>query len=183
MTNKKGLLPFVLVFAWCWAGSAWSYMIDDSNAGALDGTDVGMLDMLIAQDGRQGNPRREIDWANQFLDPDIDRRSGWKTEDVSYFKTDDSNVFAFELVNGPGYYIIKNAQRVALFENNESYDWGVFDVSALEGRFNLGDRRDMTISHVTQFGDTPTNVAEPGSIALLGFGLLGLVLVRRHGVA
>jgi len=176
ITRKILLLGMFLMFGL--VNSAWSYVINDTSSGVLNGTDVGVLDLFIAEDAKQGNTRKEIDWANGYMDSDINRRSGWKEEDVKYFETNVSDVYAFELVATSGYYVVKNAKRVALFQNLNSLDWGVFDASVLSDGIKL-PRNKMTISHVTQFG-IPTGVPEPSSIALLGFGLVGLFWARRQ---
>ena len=157
--------------------SAWSYVINDSSAGALNGADVGVLDLFIVEDAKLGNPTAEISWANDYIDPDINPASGWKKEGVEYFETNDSNVYAFQLMSMPEFYIVKNAKRIALFRNLGNLNWGVFDVSSLSAGMKLPDDEDP-ISHVTQFGGH-VSVPEPGSIALLGFGLVGLFWARR----
>lgn len=160
-------------------GAAWSYVIDDSNAGINNGTDIGALDLILGQDDKKNGIAAEINWVNGILGSSYDESDTVKTEDVAYYSTNSEGVFAFELANGPGYYLIKNARRTALFENVNNYSWGVIDVSQLIGRWNIKDDDDMEISHVTEFGETPQNVSEPGSIALLGLGLIGLAVTRR----
>jgi hypothetical protein len=174
MKNTLIKLTLALTLSIGAASTAWSYTI-------TGGIDVGAADNFMQEAEKAGNPTDELAWANIFLDPDVSY-SDIKAEDVDYYvTTEDSSVFAFELSSAPGFYIIKNATRMALFENLDNYSWGVFDIGYLSSDMKLPDNDDgWTISHVTEFGDTPSNVSEPGSIALLGLGLLGLAAARKR---
>ena len=176
ITFKK--LCFTVLLSLGLSAPAWSIVINDSAAGSYNGSNVGLLDSLLGQGNQLGNPTNELAWVNSILNPDSTTWSGIKTEDVAYFKTDTVNIFAFLLDSEPGYYLIKNATKVALYENNNSYGWGVFDLSALSSGLNLSATDDLVISHVTEFGET-THVAEPHTFLLLGLGLLGLAYSRR----
>ena len=105
---------------------------------------------------------------------------------------DTGDIFAFNLNGDPfladtDYFIIKNTNKWALFENLANVDWGVFNINAeviggnwagdLTG-FNLGNG-EFTISHVTEFVG-PASVPEPSISALLGIGLLGMIGVSRR---
>jgi len=69
-----------------------------------------------------------------------------------------------------------------LFENFEETGWGVIDLNAImninsAGDFNAVQIEDI-ISHVGSIGGT-TPVPEPGTIVLLGAGLIGLAFYGR----
>ena len=172
------------ILAMMLASTAVAYEIH-TDSGTVD---VGGLDILQAQTQMtsSANPAAEEAWAEEVLGIDLDF-GGVKTETVSYFMTDTFNVIAFELFSDPGYYIIKNARWFALFENTAELGWGVLDISPLADAFNLtwgcqsedGDC-EFTISHVTEFSSTVTQVSEPGSMLLMLLGALGLLVSRRR---
>jgi hypothetical protein len=142
------------------------------------GTDVGGVDSFIAEGDMLGNPTDELAWINSL--PGLSGLSfATQTENVDYFYTDMAYVFAFQLQSAsPGYFLIKNAQRVALYQNAAAMDWGVFDVRQLSSALNLPSD-DFQISHVTEVSGSDVNVPEPSVLALLGLGLIGIYTVRR----
>ncbi len=172
--NKKTLMSAVLALA-C-SGSASALMIVD---GPYAGTDVGSLDTQVAQADKVNGQAAELAYV-QSVFPD----ATWdlKTETVDYYFTDPmtANIIAFQLAAtpAPDYFLIKNAQRMALFENVDDLAWGVVDVDLLVGQWNLGaGQKDLTISHVSEFqgsGGSSVGVPEPGTLALLAGGLLAL---------
>lgn len=162
------------------SSTSLAYVITDS--GSLNGTDVGGLDgvLSITSTLANSNPTTETTWVNSVLGGTPGLQYSVKDEDVSLHNTDGSNVFAFSLSEEPGYYLIKNAKAWALMSNAASLEWGVFQLADLEPLFDKnsnGKLDDWVISHVIQFS---VEVSEPGSIALVGLGLAGLVFSRRR---
>ena len=54
--KTKRLLQIGLILASGFAMPSWAIYIDDSSAGSLDGTDVGLVDTFLAEAEKAGNP-------------------------------------------------------------------------------------------------------------------------------
>ena len=167
--------PVVLAFVMliCAMPATAGLMVD---GGPYDGTDVGSIDDYIDETGNLPGDQAEIDWVNDILGPSYTELT--KGGAVDWYNTTLENVIAFELLSGPGYYLLKNAQLQVLFENLSAVDWGVIDLVDISGNINLGD--EMQISHVSEFGTGTTEVPAPGALGLLAAGLLGMVAAVRR---
>jgi hypothetical protein len=177
----KLVIPLILAIA---SSNSWAILI---MGGPSNGVNVGALDPLLAQEfhrGTGGNPAGEEAWAEGILG--IDLTFDGKDETVNIYDTDTTNVRAFSLSFGPGYFLLKNSTYRALFTNLASINWGVIDTSLLNSGFNLNG---TTISHATQFngnddpgpdpGPGPGTIPLPGTVLLLGMGLMALRFARR----
>jgi hypothetical protein len=181
------------LFALALASQAQANLI--ISGGPFNGTDVGSLDTFVASItdgaftatyGPGGGEQNELDWINDATGESyagID-----KEENVDWYNVTDNgantNIIAFQLTSGFGYYLVKNAASLrVLFLNNVDYLWGVFDTTPFgglgpRGELNLGS--DMQISHVSGAGTPTVTVAEPGVLSLLALGLLVFGISRRR---
>ena len=149
---------------------SWAVMI---TSGPDTGTNAGAIDTFMAEAAKVGSTTNEEIWVNNILGT-TGLNYTVSPQNVSYYSTDVTDVFAFSLTTQPSYYLIKNSTQMALFQNLSALDWGVIDASLLSGGINLPSGG-YTISHVTHFGGGNGTVPEPGVAALLGIGLLGMI--------
>lgn len=126
----------------------------------------------------------ETAWVNDVLGTSFDSNSYEvdKTENVLATKVNENNAYgAFEFDVAPAYFLIKDGAGENdthwLFKNEDSLNWGVVNLEELFG--NSWNSYSYTISHVTQFG-IGVPVPEPGTIALMTTGVIGLFAARRR---
>lgn len=169
--------------------NAAALMVTDTSSAYFE-TDVGEIDTLISQIGKNdlndlltgtglggSSTAAETYWAESVLGAGVDLTYSGKIESVGYLSTDQAGVFAILLPSDPGYYILKNANFWGLFDNSADTGWAVFDTSAMDDGFRLGD--DFEISHLTSF-DSVSPVPVPASLPLLASTLLFFAWMRRR---
>jgi len=167
MMKIKTML-FSALLAFSVSGGAFAYTI-------AGGTDVGGTDTFIASINglSPSNPATEADWASSVVGTTL--TFAGKSEPASFQVTlEDAGIVAFQLMTTPSYFLLKDARTHVLFKNEPNMDWGVFRLLDY-----FKDKEDLQLSHLTEFNGGTVTVPEPGTLGLLGLGILGLLTVRR----
>lgn len=202
-TNLRWLAVPIVVLT---CSPAWGVLITGS---PYAGIDAGSVDSLIGW-GRTNNSDLSTELAlfNYFTGKTYDLASteqicSSNAEcDAIIYGTNSVGTYAIGLPEEPAYYLIKTGagsskSRSALlyacdgsdqpggndcdhfvFQNLGSLAWGVFNFGDLG--FSGSVESIQKIGHVDQFYGDTTTVPEPGTISLLGAGLLGLAMLRRR---
>lgn len=158
------------IFAMGCSTAAFGYSI-------TGGTDVGGLDTWVAQTtqsdiGNSGDSTVKA-WVENQLGFAVSYEGKTDPIDVVY-SVEDAAIAILSLFSSPDYFLVKDSKTYVLFSNNGSLDWGVFK---LGDYFKDGK---VQLSHVSEFNGNTVTVAEPGTLALLGLGLLGLLIGRSR---
>ncbi len=172
---KNLLISFALLLSLAAAPQSWAVVLTSGEGYA--GTWVGNVDTIVAQDNSltSSTAYEEQLYVESVLGSSVYYTG--RTQPVDWYYTDTANTIAFSLWTGPGYYVVKNDNVWILMENLISDFWGVLDLGGF--MTDLAGGGSISISHVTEFNGH-YEVSEPGSLALLGIGLLGFALVIRR---
>jgi hypothetical protein len=179
---KRSLLVLIALFSLLlFSGPAWSLVIQGTSI------QVGDRDIcLTASSGVGSSEADELAWIISTTG-DSSLVFGGKLENSSMIwqRTDQAYTWAISFgAMEPSYFLIKTGnlnpggtplQYWILFENTSLMNWGVVDLASnLDlGSYEFTDIK--KISHVTM-------VPEPGTMLLLGIGLLGLGVSARRKI-
>ena len=155
------------------ASTAWALPTYTVDSGV---TTVGSQDTLLAStDMGTSGDRTEIGWVESVLQvPTITFDSKYGSQPASWEPTDGGGLWALNLMGNPDYFLIKtgnnriNGLDTYLFKNNDDFSWAVIDLNDIYCVVGVSK-----ISHLDEFG---SSVPEPGTMVLLGSGLLGLAI-------
>lgn len=160
--------------------SSWAVPISYN----VGGTDVGVQDSLIDHTRLDNSgDQTELDWVQKVLGyTDVTLDTKYDTVGGDWQKTNGTGIWALSLQFDPEYFLIKTgggggSDTHYLFNNLDSLSWAVIALSDVNITQIKGVSR---ISHVDEFKGAP--VPEPGTVVLLGCGMLGLGLYARRRI-
>lgn len=170
-----GLLAVILMFP----VASWSLTIGDP------AIDIGGVDALIASGVlSDSSDEGEVAWVNSVLGTSFVKTDMTKndiTESMWVVTNEDDSVYAMDFVStNPLYFFIKVGTgrndlpyTHHLYTNFDSLQYAVVDLEQAGYEIkNIGK-----FSHIGEFPGT--QVPEPVSLILLGFGLIGLAGIKR----
>ena len=172
-------------------------------------TDVGVVDFFLDSAVVNSGDQAELDWVNGYLITNgyIETRytsmvkynsENMLSEDTDTFVPGiwnwryvdgSSTVVAQNLQGTPEYFFIKTGKNITpddkkdttpdhfLFKNDANLNWSVVDLSRFGNSYELSGVG--VLSHVGEFGGA-TSVPEPGTMMLLGAGLLGFAVYGKR---
>jgi hypothetical protein len=167
------LCPLLLFALLVLARPVFALTIDAGNI------DVGEADQKISQTTHLSGEEAELNWVRSVLGEDITfviKHDSLTAND--WEETSEAGTWAFYLSDSPDYFLVKTGNNGTndltsfLFVNNDFKNWAVLDLDDIyvASVTNIGK-----VSHLSDFNAVP----EPGTIFLVGGGLLGFGFSRR----
>ncbi|HEY9134625.1 MAG TPA: PEP-CTERM sorting domain-containing protein [Pseudomonadales bacterium] len=160
-----------LITALVLSTSSWAYMVGT--------TDVGGVDSIFAHNTlADSSAAGEEAWVESLLGYDV--AISYKNDATSWSLVNgETSIYASGLSSPTAYYIVKfgnggisGLDSHYLYQNLDELMYAVIDLDLVSTAHNFNIGR---VSHVTEFGAGTTDVPEPGTLMLLGLGLLGML--------